>query len=197
MRPLGRLRWQIAAWAGTAATALPLLGVVDVAAQAAPKLVPSRSEIVFVTRQLGVPVQGRFARFDAQLAFDPAQPEGGRVAIDIDMRSATLDTPELDAELPKPGWFDSGRHPRARFESERIRGLGKGRYEVSGKLTVKGIARDAVVPVTLSADATKAVGSTVLKRLDFGIGDGEWRDTSVLADAVEVQFRFTLEGLKP
>ena len=39
------------------------------------KLVPAQSEIGFVSKQLGVPVEGKFRKFDAQIAFDPKKPE--------------------------------------------------------------------------------------------------------------------------
>lgn len=168
-------------------------------AQQGPKLVPAGSEIVFVTRQLGVPVEGRFTRFSAQITFDPAQPEAGRVVLDVDTRSATLGTPELDSELPKPGWLDSAKQGQAHFESQRIRVLGKGRFEAAGRLTIKSATRDVAVPVALAPAPGGAVasGSFVLKRLDFRIGDGEWSDTSVLADDVQVKFRLVVEGLSP
>jgi polyisoprenoid-binding protein YceI len=93
---------------GAALAALLLLGGAAAQAQSpGPKLLPAKSELGFVTRQLGVPVEGRFTRFEAQLAFDAAQPETGQVTLEIDTRSASMGVEELDAELPKPGWFDS------------------------------------------------------------------------------------------
>jgi cytochrome b561 len=38
------------------------------------------SEIAFTTRQMGVPVEGRFGKFSAQIALDPKKPETGSVA---------------------------------------------------------------------------------------------------------------------
>lgn len=166
-------------------------------AQAEQKLVPTGSEIIFVSRQMGVPVEGKFKRFDAQVAFDPAKPEAGKVAFAIDMLSATLGAPEADAELPKATWFNTGKFTQATFQSTAIKGLGGGKFEVSGKLAIKGASRDIVVPVQLTAAGatTVANGTFTIKRLAFKIGENEWADTSMVADDVQVKFKLTLSGV--
>lgn len=168
-------------------------------AQPAAVLLPAQSRITFVSKQMGVPVDGRFARFDAQIALDPKHPEAGRVALGIDTASATLGVPETDAELPKPNWFDSAKFPRATFRSSAIKGLGGGRFEVAGTLTIKGHAQALVVPVQLaqSGGTSVATGSFTIRRLSFRIGDAEWADTALVADDVAVRFRLTLTGLPP
>jgi polyisoprenoid-binding protein YceI len=166
---------------------------------AAVRLVPEKSQVQFVSRQMGVPVEGRFGRFSAQVAFDPRAPEGGSVRLQVDMASASLGVPQSDAELPKPAWFDSASFPKASFESTAIKGLGNGRFEISGRLGIKGNWRDVVVPFTLTQADGQAVasGSLTLQRLAFKVGDGEWADTSVVANDVLVRFRFVLLGLGP
>ena len=101
-------------------------------------LVPARSEIVFTTRQMGVPVEGRFTKFGAQVALDPKKPEAGQVALTIDTASARFGTPELDAEVGKPVWLSAARFPQATFTSRSIKASAPGRYEVAGTLTIKG-----------------------------------------------------------
>ncbi|MES3013112.1 MAG: YceI family protein [Pseudomonadota bacterium] len=168
-------------------------------AQPVAALVPAQSEIVFTSTQMGVPVEGRFRRFDAAIALDPKRPEAGRVAITLDAASATLGIAETDAELLKPNWFDTARFAQASFRSTSIKGLGAGRYEVVGTLTIKGSAQPLVVPVQLtqSAGSSVASGSFTIKRLAFRIGDAEWADTSLVADNVLVRFKLTLTGLAP
>lgn len=158
------------------------------------RLLPAGSEIVFTSRQMGVPVDGRFQRFDAQIAFDPKRPEASSVKISVDLASVSMAAAEVEAELAKPGWFDSRRQANASFQSTSVRSPAPGRLEVAGKLTLKGKVRELVVPVTLapSASATVASGSFVLKRLQFNIGDGEWSDPSLVADDVQVRFKLSL-----
>jgi polyisoprenoid-binding protein YceI len=160
-------------------------------------LVPAQSEIVFASKQMGVPVEGRFKRFDARIVLDPRRPETGNVTIAIDTGSATFGLPEPDSELPKPAWFDVSRFPQATFQSTGIRSVGEGRLEVAGTLRIKGFARDCVVPVTLTpaGATTTATGRFSVKRLDYRIGDGEWSDTSMVGNDVQVMFKFVLTGL--
>jgi polyisoprenoid-binding protein YceI len=161
------------------------------------KLVPGQSEIAFVSKQMGVPVEGKFTKFDAQLAFDPAKPASSSVAFTVDTGSATLGVKETDAELPKPTWFNVPKFPQATFRSTAIKAVGAGKYEVAGKLSIKGAAQDVVVPVTLaqSGALTTATGAFAIKRLAFKIGENEWADTSMVADEVQVKFKLALTGV--
>lgn len=168
-------------------------------APAGAQLLPAQSDLVFTSKQMGVPVDGRFKRFDAQLSFDPKKPEAGKVSFSIELASVSLGDPALDSELAKPAWFDSKKLPTASFQSQAIKGLGAGRFEVSGKLSIKGQTRDLVVPLSLTqaAGTTTATGSFVLKRLEFKIGDGEWADTSMVANDVQVKFKLAFSGVAP
>ncbi|MDE2080690.1 MAG: YceI family protein [Burkholderiales bacterium] len=169
-------------------------------AQAQPpaaRLLPAQSEIAFTTRQMGVPVEGHFGRFSATVAFDPKQPAQGSVVITIDTGSARFGSPELDAEIGRPEWLDVGRYGQARFQSSAIHAAGPGRFDVSGQLSLKGVVHAMVVPVQLVQNGSSGVasGSFTLKRLDYKVGEGEWTDTSMLADDVLVKFKLALAGL--
>jgi polyisoprenoid-binding protein YceI len=166
-------------------------------AAAQQKLVPSQSEIVFVSKQMGVPVEGRFRKFDAQIAFDPARPQTSRIEFTIDTASAGIGVPDVDLELPKPLWFGVARFPQASFQSTTIKALGNGRFDIAGRLTIKGRAQDVTVPVTLSQSGpnTTATGNFTVKRLAFAIGEQQWTDTDLVADEVQVRLRLTLTGV--
>jgi len=168
-------------------------------AQPAAQLVPAQSEIVFTTKQMGVPVEGRFGKFSAQIALDPRQPASGRVAFVIDTGSARFGAAETDAEVPKPAWLNVPKFPQASFESTAIKALGGGRFEVAGKLSIKGTTQNVVVPVAVvqaGANST-ASGSFTIQRLAFKVGEGEWADTQIVANDVAVRFKLALTGLPP
>jgi len=176
---------------------LALLGASFLVANAAAtelRLLPAQSEIAFTSRQMGVPVQGRFRSFEADVDFDPAHPEGARIALRIPLSSAAIGTAETEAELAKPGWFDTRRFPVAAFAASAVRPAGPGRFDVAGRLTLKGSTRDLVVPLTLqqAGALTTASGIFVLRRSDWRIGDGDWSDTSLVADEVQVRFKLVL-----
>jgi len=170
--------------------------LLPLAAQAQQQIVPAQSEIVFTSRQMGVPVEGRFRSFSAQVAFDPAKLATSKIAFSVDTGSADISR-EANAELPKAVWFNVAQFPKATFTSSSIKRLDATRYEVVGKLAIKGVSSDVVVPVTLaqSGATTTATGSFPIKRLSFRIGEKEWADTSMVADEVQVKFKIALTGV--
>ena len=176
-----------------------LASMAAVAAHSEPaQVVAAKSRVDFLSKQLGVPLQGTFKSFKAQVDFDPRHPEGGTIAVQIDTGSASLGIPLSDAELAKALWFDVSRFPQATFQSSVINAVGNGTFEVHGRLMLKGVTRDLVVPVAIVRTPTGesvATGGFVLQRLDFRVGDGEWKDVSVVGDEVRVNFTFTLTGL--
>jgi polyisoprenoid-binding protein YceI len=112
------------------------------------------------------------------------------VQVELELASIDTGSEEANDEVKGKGWFDVKNHPTARFVSSSVKSLGAGRYEVAGKLTIKGRTREVVAPFTLKPFGTGAVfdGAFVLKRLDYGIGEGVWSDTDTVADEVQVKF---------
>jgi polyisoprenoid-binding protein YceI len=165
----------------------------------AAQLVATGSEIVFTTKQMSVPVEGRFGKFSAQMALDPKKPETGNVSFSIDTGSARFGSADTDREVPKPEWLNVPKFPQATFQSTAIKATGAGKFEVAGKLSLKGSVRDVVVPVqvTQAAGASTATGSFVIKRLEFKIGEGDWADTGIVANEVQVRFKLQLTGIGP
>lgn len=163
---------------------------------AAQSLVPGQSEVTFVARQSGVPVSGRFKAFSAQSTFDPRNPGAGQIGFTVDLGSVAIDA-DTDREMSKPEWFNTPKFPKAQFQSAAIKALGGGKFTVSGKLSIKGVARDVAVPVQLTQaqGLSTAVGGFTLKRLDFKVGDGDWANTSIVADEVQVAFKLVLKGM--
>lgn len=176
----------------TAACALVLL---PCAASAATQLLPALSEVAFVSRQMGVPVQGKFERFGGKVDVDPARPEGGKVSFTVDLSSVEIGTADAVAELKKADWFDVAKFPSATFRSTRIQALAAGKVDVTGMLTIKGISHEIHVPMTLvrQGELLKVGGEFTIRRLDYRIGAGEWGDTSLVANDVVVRPRLTLK----
>ena len=160
-------------------------------------LVPAQSSVNFEAKQMGVPIKGQFKKFDAKINFDVAKPETSKIHFTIDTGSATVNSKESDAELPKAEWFNVVKFPQATFDSSAIKAVGGGKFQVDGTLTIKGNAQKVSLPVTLtqSGATTTATGTLPLKRLTFKIGDGDWKDTSMVADEVTVQFKLALTGV--
>jgi len=158
-------------------------------------VVPGKSEIAFTMKQMGVNFDGRFKAWKADIVFKPAALDQSKATIDIDLASLDLASADSEAEARDALWFNTSKFPVAHFASTSFKSLGGDRYEVAGKLALKGVTRDCVVPIAVKADAAGnrvAEGAFLLKRLEYKIGEGEWADTATVADDIRVRVRIVL-----
>jgi polyisoprenoid-binding protein YceI len=179
---------------------IPSLGMMLLAATqaAAQGVLIDKSEIRFVSRQMGVNVEGRFRRWKANIVFLPKELAKSKAEFDV-VGSIDLASDESETEIKRPKWFDTARFPVAKFVSTNIKDLGGDKYEVTGALTIKGISHDAVVPIVLKKDASGnsvAEGSFAIKRLDYKVGEAEWADPETVANEVTVRIRMVLPPVK-
>ncbi len=158
---------------------------------AAMKIDPAKSAVSAVFKQMGVPVEARFTRFSAQVSYDNAKPQEAKASVEIDIPSFDLGDPDYNREVQKKEWFNGSQFPKASFVSTRIQAIAPGKLDVSGKLTIKGKTADVSFPLNVRKEGEQQVfeGSLPIKRLAFGIGEGEWKDTSIVADEVVIKFR--------
>lgn len=157
---------------------------------------PQQSSIAFVSKQMGVPVDGIFKKFTARFTVNPAKAEAGTASLEVDLGSIDTGNTDANNEVAGKAWFDIKNYPVASFVSGSIKNLGQGHYEVSGKMTIKGKTQDIKATFTLKqqADTLFIDGVFPLKRLDYGIGSGIWSDTSVVEDEVQIRFHFSVAG---
>lgn len=151
----------------------------------------AKSSLVFVSKQMGVAVDGRFKRFQVDLRFDPAKPAAGKADFRLELASIDTGVREADEEVVGKDWFDVARHPQARFVSREVKALGGGRFEALGDLTIKGATRAVRAPFTFKESAGRAVfeGGLTILRGDFAVGSGAWADYGTVANEVELRFR--------
>ena len=164
-------------------------------AYAAP-LDAAHSQIGFSLTQMNAPMSGQFKRFSGEATFDPGQPSKGKADIVIDTASISLPTPEAVALASNGDWFNVARFPKARFLATAFKALGGNRYQVSGKLTIKGITRDVSAPFSAQRKGafTLFEGTLPVSRLAFTIGQGEWSDTDTVADKVDIRFSIAVRN---
>ncbi len=159
--------------------------------QAAPlKVDANKSSVAAVFKQVNVPVEAKFKKFTASIDFDSAKPESGKASVDIEVASLDLGDPDYNREVGKKDWFNAPQFPKASFVSNSIKAAANGSLTVSGKLTIKGKATDVQFPLTVKKEGAQQVfhGSLPIKRLTYNIGEGEWKDTSTVADEVLIKF---------
>jgi polyisoprenoid-binding protein YceI len=151
----------------------------------------AHSTVSAVFKQMNVPVESAFKSFNAQIDYDAARPDASKARLDIDTASLDLGDPEYNREIAKKEWFNSAKFPKASFVSTAIKAGGPGKLTVAGKLTIKGKTAEVSFPVIVKPEGGKQVfeGQLPIRRLAFDIGEGEWKDTSMVADEVIIKFR--------
>ncbi len=157
------------------------------------------SRIDFTAIQMGVPVKGSFTRFDADVRLDEKHPEKSRAKITVYIDGIDAGADDATIEAKRRTWFDAANHPKAELVSTSVSVLGNDRYNVAGKLTIKGRTRDVAAPVFAKRvkDAWLIEGRFIVKRLDFNIGEGAWADTDTVANEVEVSVKLYVDDEKP
>jgi polyisoprenoid-binding protein YceI len=177
-----------------ARTLLVLAAALPAMAQAPQKIDASKSSIHFVTKQMNVPVEGRFRKFDAAVAFDPAKPQATQAQFEVDLGSIDLGNAEGETEAKRKLWLNVDAFPKAKFVASSVKQVAPGKFEAAGALSIKGTTQNIVAPFTLTdAAGTRTVeGQFPLKRLQYKIGEAQWSDTDTVADEVLIRFRFVL-----
>lgn len=155
------------------------------------QLLTDKSTLSFSYKQMNVPMEGSFKRFKGQLSVDPANTANANAQFEIDVASIDVGSAEGNDEVAGKLWFNTKAHPTARFVSSAIKPLGNNRFEVSGKLTIKGKTQDVTTVASFRPEGTNAVfeGSFAIKRADFAIGEGMWADFGTVANEVQIRFR--------
>lgn len=164
------------------------------AAQAATyqAVILEKSSITFKFKQMGVTSDGRFKKFSAQVGVDTDKPTEAKGAITIDLSSIDTGSKEADQEAVGKSWFNVAAHPSATFVLKDLTPAGAGQFQARGQLTIKGQTREVVAPIKLSSQGG-LTGSFVIKRADFGIGEGMWAKFDVVANEIVVNFNLSLK----
>ncbi len=146
--------------------------------------------IGFTATQVDVPLSGEFRKFAADVDFDPAKPEAGKVDVVIDLGSVTTGSTDADQLLKGPDFFDVAHFPQATFVSQAITAADAGHFQARGALTLKGRSSGLLVPFSVRPEGNdlRIEGSVPISRLAYHVGEGEWLDVGTLADRVEIRF---------
>ncbi|KAF1711266.1 hypothetical protein CSC70_04945 [Pseudoxanthomonas kalamensis DSM 18571] len=163
-------------------------------ARAADYLQAPGSTLVFATQYDGEIFTGRFGGFKTRLSFDPARLEAASLEVVIDLAGTDTGNDDRDSTLVGSAFFDVGKYAQARYSARTFRDLGDGRYAADGTLSLHGVSK----PVTLTFTWTPGerpvlAGRARVRRLDFGIGSGDWADTALIPDEVAISTKVVLQ----
>lgn len=155
---------------------------------------PRQSELAFIATQAGAQFEGKFEEFTADIRFDPKDLTSSRFDVTIDMASVNTRDSERDGILKGEDLFAVKQYPTARYVAETFVDKGNGQYSAPGKLTLRNVTKEVPIEFTFTEDSkgTWLKGTASLKRLDFGVGQGDWKDTGTVANEVKVRFALLL-----
>lgn len=171
---------------------LPLLLALPCVLQAAPlKTDQANSSVTAVFRQMNVPVEAKFHRFTANVDYDPVKVQASKAEVQIDATSLDVGDEEMNKEVGKKEWFNTAQFPRASFVSTAITPGAAGKLTVEGKLTIKGRTATVRFPLTVRPSGSGYLfeGQLPIRRTAFMVGEGDWLDTTMVADEVVIKFR--------
>lgn len=157
---------------------------------------PKDSKLTFVGVQAGAQFEGGFDKFTADISFDPKDLATSRFDVKIDTASVNTQDDERDTTIKSADLFDVKRFPSAHYVADKFTDKGGNKYSATGKLTLRDVTRDVPIDFTFENKGGDAwlKGTAKIKRLDFGVGQGEWKDTSQVGNDVQVRFALRLKG---
>jgi polyisoprenoid-binding protein YceI len=159
---------------------------------------PAKSTLAFAFVQAGGHNQGRFPKFAVNFAFADDNLAASHLEVTVDIAALDSGDKERDDTLREADLFNVAKFPQARFSATQISKTAAGAYEASGSLLIRGVTRALRVPFTLKSATEQGkpvlymTGKTLIKRLDFGVGQGDWKSTEWVDNEVMVTFNLRL-----
>lgn len=147
----------------------------------------------FQAMQAGARFTGSFTQFDVRLDFDPTRPADGSLHVSVATASIDTQDAERDEILKSRDFFWTQEHPQSVFHAVRFTRDGAG-WRADGDLAIRGVTRPVAVRFTLepAAQGTLMKGTSSLRRLAFGLGQGDWASTEWIGDEVDLRFELRL-----
>jgi polyisoprenoid-binding protein YceI len=173
---------------------VPMLLLVSLPALAADTYVidATHSEISFKIRHMLAKTTGRFTKFEGAVVIDEKDLKKSTVEVTIDVASINTDSDGRDKHLRGADFFDVAQFPKITFKSTAVREVEKGKLEITGAFTMRGVTKTITFPITNagtqpgmrpgSVVAGFIDGALKLNRNEFGIKYG----AGMLGDEVEI-----------
>lgn len=153
------------------------------------------SRLVFASKYDGEVFTGNFTDFDTALSFDPANLTGARLDVRISLASAVSGNNDRDSTLHGPDFFNVAKFATARYRANTVRALGGNRYAADGTLELRGVSKPVTLTFTWTPGAQPVLtGKAVVKRLEFGVGGGDWADTKTIPNETAISTKVVLKA---
>jgi polyisoprenoid-binding protein YceI len=185
--------------AAPAVAASPAVATAPAPAAALPRWVqaPAGSSLTFTFDQAGAASKGSFKQFSTELTYDDKSPAAGSLRVKVQIPTIDTQDQERNDMLVSADLFDAPKFPTAQYSGTLARSAAGG-LEAVGKLTLRGVTHDLRLPLKIARTATGLglSGATAIKRLDYGVGQGDWKSTEGVGDEVKIQYTVALVEAK-
>jgi polyisoprenoid-binding protein YceI len=176
--------------------ALAALVLLAGSTQAADKFVQAGTgtQLTFTFHQLDAASSGQFKGFRTEFAYDEKNLAASSLKVTVDIGSLDTQDGERDTALKSAELFDAQKFPTATYVANSLARNASGGLEAVGKLTLRGVSRDLRLPLALKpiTNGFELSGQAAIRRLDYGVGQGEWKSTESVGDEVKIQYKVTL-----
>ena len=154
----------------------------------------AKSSLKFTFEQAGAAASGNFKKFTTVLIYDEKNLVASSLNVRVEIASVDTQEPERDAMLKDADLFNAAKYPAATFAASSLAKRADGGLEAVGKLTIRDTTHDLRLPLTLkpTADGLELSGKTAIKRLDYGVGQGEMKATDSVGDQVKIEYAVSL-----
>lgn len=155
---------------------------------------PAPSVLEFSAVQAGAEFKGNFQKFTAAVDFAPDALPSSKIDVQIDLASEDSKDKDRDKTIKGADIFDVAHFPTARYVTKTITKNGDG-FIAQGTLTLRGVTKDIPIDFRFSKNSvnSKLDGTATLNRLDFGVGQGDWKSTEWIGNQVRVRFSLVLK----
>ncbi|OAX56452.1 YceI family protein [Xanthomonas graminis] len=179
--------------AAVAASLVAMLAAVP--AVAADYVQAPGSSLVFASKYDGEVFTGQFPGFDTKLSFDPAHLASARLDVAIPLAGAKSGNGDRDSTLQGPDFFDVAKFATAHYRADKFRALGNNQYAADGTLELRGVSRPVTLTFTWTPGAQPVLaGKATVKRLDFGVGGGDWADTKTIPNETAISTKVVFKA---
>jgi len=152
------------------------------------------------------PVTGKFTEFEDSIRFDRENLADSKIYFSIAVHSINTENQKRDNHLKSEDFFDVENYPSITFESNRFEKITENEYAIHGKLNIKDVTKEVVVPMKITGEmehpmmeGTIILGmliDTTINRTDYGVGAGDWASTLVVGDKVQIYIPMELNRMK-
>jgi polyisoprenoid-binding protein YceI len=165
------------------------------------------STVMYTVKHMVTPMIGVFKKFNVDINFDAAKPLETKINATLDASSVMMGMEKLEGHIKSETFFDVAKYPEWTFVSSSITKGKKSKegasYIANGKLTVRGVTKDVAIPFLFLGTKESPYGvkagfsaEFTINRLDYGVGQGDWAGTGVVASDVKVTVLLEMNAKK-